>query len=195
LRAAILLAVSIRRNTAMRPIVLLLAALVAPLTPAQAQGDAQFAQALASYQRARDGESGQVERAISAFEALARSDPSQPLYAAYLGSSMAFRGRDAWMPWNKIRYTEEGLERIDRALAALRPEHDRQLLRGVPVGLETRLVSGLTFIKLPDSVFHRRAAGVKLIRELLRHPALAAAPAEFRAAVDRAGETVEETSR
>jgi hypothetical protein len=179
----------------MRTIVLLLAALVAPLTPAQAQGDAQFAQALASYQRARDGESGQVERAISAFEALARSDPSQPLYGAYLGSAMAFRGRDAWMPWNKIRYTEEGLEHVDRALAALRPEHDRQLLRGVPVGLEARLVAGLTFIKLPDSVFHRRAAGVKLIAELLRHPALAAAPAEFRAAVDRAGETVKETSR
>ena len=140
----------------MRTIILLLAALVAPLTAAHAQGDAQFAQALALYERARNGESGQVERAIAAFESMLRVDPSQPLYAAYLGSAMAFRGRDAWMPWNKIRHTEEGLEHIDRALAALRPEHDRQLLRGVPVGLETRLVAGLTFIKLPDSVCFAR---------------------------------------
>jgi len=179
----------------MRSIVLLLAALVAPLTSAQAQSDAQFAQALALYQTARAGGSGQVERAVAAFEALVRADPSQPLYGAYLGSAMALRGRDAWMPWNKIRYTEEGLERIDRALAALRPEHGRLLLRGVPVGMETRLVAGTTFTKVPDSVFHRRAAGVKLIDELLRDPALATAPAEFRAAVNRASETLKETSR
>ncbi len=175
---------------------LLLAALVAPLTFAYAQHDAaQFAVALDLYEKARAGESGQVARAIAAFEALAKAEPSQPLYGAYLGSAMALRGRDAWMPWNKIRYTEEGLDRIDQALAALRPEHDRELLRGVPVGLETRLVAGVTYIKLPDGVFHRRAAGVKLIEQLLRHPALAAAPAEFRAAVNRASQTASETSR
>lgn len=174
---------------------LLLAALVAPLMSAHAQSDARFAQALALYEKARAGESGQVGHAIAAFEALVGAEPSQPLYGAYLGSALALRGRDAWMPWNKIRYTEEGLDRIEQALAALRPVHDSQLVRGVPVALETKLVAGMTYIKLPDSVFHRRAAGVKLIQELLRHPALAAAPAEFRAAVSRASETVRETSR
>jgi tetratricopeptide (TPR) repeat protein len=174
---------------------LLSVALVAPLLSAYAQYDDQLAQAVALYKSASRGERGEVERAIAAFEALARRDPSQPLYGAYLGSAMALRGRDAWMPWNRIRHTEEGLERIDQALAALRPVHDSQLLRGVPVALETKLVAGMTYIKLPDSVFHRRAAGVKLIQELLRHPALAAAPAEFRAAVNRANETVRETSR
>lgn len=179
----------------MRPIILLLAALLALPALARAQSDVQFAQALALYERARGGESGQVEHAVTAFEALVRAEPSQPVYGAYLGSAMAFRGRDAWIPWNKVRYSEEGLERIDRALAALRPEHDRVMLRGVPAGLETRLVAAMTFIKLPDGVFHRRAAGVKLIDELLRHPALAAAPAEFRAAVSRASETAKENSR
>jgi len=179
----------------MRSLVLLLAALLAPLASAQAQGDAQFAQALEIYNRARAGQSSQVERAIAAFDALSRSDPSQPLYRAYLGSAMVLRGRDAWMPWNKMRYTDEGLDRIDQALAALRPEHDRQLLRGVPVGLETRLVAGMTFIKVPDAVFHRRSAGVKLLGNLLHHPALAAAPAGFRAAVIKASESVTETSR
>jgi hypothetical protein len=179
----------------MRPVVLLLAALVLSSRPAEAQYNAQFAQALMLYDKARGGERGEVEPAVAAFEALARADPTQPLYGVYLGCAMVLRARDAWMPWNKIRYTEEGLERIDQALAALRPVHDSQLVRGVPVALETKLVAGMTYIKLPDSVFHRRAAGVKLIQELLRHPALAAAPAEFHAAVNRASETVRETSR
>ncbi len=179
----------------MRSTLLLLAALLSPLNPAYAQVDAKAAQALAVYERARSGESNQIEPAIAAFEALSSADPSQPLFGAYLGSAMVLRGRDAWMPWNKMRYTDEGLDRIDRALASLRPEHDRQLLRGVPVGLETRLVAGMTFIKVPDSVFHRRAAGAKLIDQLLHHPALATAPAGFRAAVSKASESAKETCR
>ena len=89
------------------------------------------------------------------------------------------------MPWDKMKYSEQGLDHIDRALATLKPDHDRQLVRGVPVSLETRFVAASTFVKLPDGIFHRRAAGQKLLDELLRNPALAAAPEAFRSAVQR----------
>ncbi len=160
----------------------LVLAVPAPDAPAQSP-EAQFTDALKIFQRARDGDSGQIEPAIAAFDALARAEPQQPLYTAYLGSAQGLRAREAWFPWNKLRYAEEGLDRIDRALAALQPEHDRASLRGVPVSLETRLVAASTFLAVPDAIFHRRAAAKKLLEELLRHPALAAAPAGFRAAV------------
>jgi hypothetical protein len=89
------------------------------------------------------------------------------------------------MPWNKMKYAEQGLDHIDRALEALKPDHDRHAMRGVPVGLETRFVAASTFIKLPDGIFHRQAAGRKLLDDLLRHPGLAAAPESFRSAVQK----------
>ena len=150
--------------------------------------DAPFNEAANVFQRAAAGEKKDVEPAIAAFEALARAEPRNPVYAAYLGSALSLKGRDAWMPWNKLKYTEQGLDHIDRALDALKPEHDKLLLRGVPASIETRLVAARTFIKLPDGIFHRRAAGKKLIADLSRHPALAPSPAPLRAAVPLAAE-------
>ncbi len=151
----------------------------------QAASEPQFLDALKAFELARNGEDRQIEPAIAAFDALARAEPQQPAYAAYLGSALTLKAREAWMPWNKLKYSERGLDHIDRALAALKPQHDSQLLRGVPVSLETRLVAASTFLALPDGIFHRRASGKKLIDELLRHPALAAAPAAYRAEVQK----------
>lgn len=148
--------------------------------------DVPFNQAVEIFMRAQRGQDREVEPAVAAFGALAKAEPRNPVYAAYLGSALALRGRDAWMPWNRIKYVEEGLDHLDRALAALKPEHDRALLRGVPMGIETRLAVANTFLRLPDGIFHRRAQGRKLVAELLKHPALAASPRALRAAVDAA---------
>ncbi|MBI3372545.1 MAG: hypothetical protein HY017_12445 [Betaproteobacteria bacterium] len=154
--------------------------------------DAQFSDATKIFLRASTGETAEVDPTIAAFEALARAEPRNPVYAAYLGSALSLRARDAWMPWNKLKYTEQGLDHIDRALESLKPEHDKLLLRGTPASLETRLVAARTFIKLPDGIFHRRAAGKKLLADLIKHPAYAASPAAFQAAVrlaaDEAGQ-------
>ena len=85
-----------------------------------------------------------------------------------------------------MKYADEGLDHLDRALAALKPEHDTTLLRGVPMGIEARLAAANTFLRLPDVIFHRRAQGKKLVAELVKHPALPTAPAGIRAAVDAA---------
>jgi hypothetical protein len=106
------------------------------------------------------------------------------LRAAYLGSAYALQGKAAWMPWNKMKYTDKGLDAIDQALAGLRPEHDRLLVQGVPASLATRLVAAATFVAVPDGLFHRRAAGRSLLAEMRRSPLLAAAPAGFRAELE-----------
>lgn len=153
--------------------------------PCRAASEAEFLDALKAFQQARNGENRQIDPAIAAFETLTRAEPQQPAYAAYLGSVLALKAREAWMPWNKLKYSERGLDQIDQALAALKPQHDNQLLRGIPVSLETRLVAASTFLALPDGIFHRRAAGRKLVDALLRHPALAAAPAGYRVEVQK----------
>jgi hypothetical protein len=151
-----------------------------------AASDAAFNDAAIVFQRAAAGEKSEVEPTIAAFEALARAEPRNPVYAAYLGSAISLKARAAWMPWNKMKYSEQGLDHIDRALETLKPDHDRQAMRGVPVSLETRFVAASTFINLPDGIFHRRAAGLKLLDDVQRHPAFPAAAEPFRSAVKRA---------
>jgi hypothetical protein len=155
-------------------------------TGSAAAAGASFAEAQQIFMRAQQGQEKDVEPAIAAFEALARAEPRNPVYASYLGSAITLKGRDALMPWNRMKYVEEGLDQLDGALAGLKPEHDKELLRGVPVGMEARLVAANTFMRLPDGIFHRRAQGKKLVADLLKQPALAGAPASFRAAVDAA---------
>jgi len=148
---------------------------------AQAAGDTAFEVALAHFNRARQGDADQVEAAIAAFQA-APTDPAlQPLYSAYLGSAYALKAKAAWMPWKKLKFSEQGLDHIDSALAALRSEHDRLLVRGTPASLMTRMVAAATFVALPDGIFHRRAAGKSLLAEMRRSPLLASAPAGFHA--------------
>lgn len=152
----------------------------APQASAQAPADASFEAALTHFNRARQGEAEQIESAIAAFRGQPGNPTLQPLYSAYLGSAHTLKAKAAWLPWNKLRFTEQGLDHIDQALAALRPEHDRVLVQGTPASLMTRMVAAATFVALPDGIFHRRAAGKSLLAEMRRSPLLAAAPAGFR---------------
>jgi len=163
----------------------LLAAGTAAAQPASPPESA-FVEAVQLVQRASAGDAKAVDGAVAAFEALSRIDPANPLYAAYLGSAIGMKARAAWMPWSKMKYAEQGLDHIDRALQALRPEHERQLVRGTPIGIEARMVAAMNFLKLPDEIFHRRAAGKRLIAEVLEHPGFAASPAPLRAAAHAA---------
>lgn len=151
---------------------------------AQAPGDAAFEAALAHFNRARQGDAEQIEPAIAAFQAAPVKPALQPLYSAYLGSAHTLKGKAAWLPWRKMKFSEQGLDYIDQALAALRPEHDVVVVQGTPASLMTRLVAAATFVAVPDGIFHRRAAGKALLAELRRSPLLAATPAAFRAELD-----------
>ena len=166
---------------------LLLALLVLPpASPAFAQpaSDPVFDAAFASFTKARQGDAAQLDAAIAAFQTTPGNPVMKPVFAAYLGSTYTLQGKAAWMPWNKMKYTDKGLDAIDQALATLRPEHDRLLVQGVPVSLATRIVAAATFVAVPDGLFHRRAAGKTLLDEMRRSPLLATTPAGFRAELE-----------
>ncbi len=169
--------------------------LLSPVVFAQAPTDEAFTAALDQFKRARQGDGGQIEAAIAAFQTTPSSPLHQPLYAAYLGSAQALKGKAAWMPWNKMKYTEQGLDQIDQALANLRPEHDRVLVQGVPLGLSIRLVAAATFVAVPDGLFHRRSAGKGLLAELRRNPMLTGTPEAFRAELGALEAQLKETEK
>lgn len=144
-----------------------------------------FAAAEALFHKARGGNGEAATEAAARFERLAGSDTAYaPLYLAYLGAAQALQGRDAWMPWAKMRATERGLASLDKALRRLDARHDTLLLREAPVALEARLVAATTFLALPE-LFHRLEAGKTALRAAFASPAFAAAPAALRAQLHR----------
>ncbi len=141
---------------------------------------ADFLTAQTQFDRGLAGDNAALDKAYALFEKLLAEQPDHPLYLAYLGSSHTLQGRAAWMPWNKLKYVEQGLHFIDKGLAQLTPEHDQALLRGVPVSVETRLVAISTFIGIPE-FFNRFDSGKELLQSTLADPAFAASPPEVQA--------------
>ncbi|MDZ4254709.1 MAG: hypothetical protein U1A72_19230 [Sulfuritalea sp.] len=165
-----------------------------PAAYAAPAADGNFDAALREFDAARADEK-HLDAAIAALRGLPADPQRQPLAAACLGSALALQGKAAWMPWNKMKFTEQGLDQLDAALASLKPEHGAVLVRGVPVALQTRLVAAATFVAVPDGLFHRRADGRKLLAALRADPLLAVAPAAFRAEVEAAEARLAESAK
>lgn len=132
--------------------------------------------ARADFLKAVSGDGGAVKTASEQFKRLHEREPDHVLVRVIWGSCLTLQGREALMPWSKLRLVEDGLAQIDKALGQITPERDREQIGGVSVGLETRLVAATTFLKLPD-LFHRFDAGKRVIAESLAHPEFAHLPA------------------
>ena len=155
------------------------------LAISSAEPAAAFPAASAAFTRAVAGDGNATDQALKAFEALAAAaGPEAPLYQAYMGAAQTLQGRDAWMPWTKMKATERGLDTIDKALRRLEPQHDKALVNGIPVSLETRLVAATSFVAVPDMMFHRADSGRQLLQDMMKSPLYAQAPAGFRQQVE-----------
>ncbi len=161
------------------------AALLTTLTlsaagPVRAADAAPFVAAQAEFEHGLAGDEAANERAHQQFQQLVDQEPANPLYLAYLGSTFTLLGRAAWAPWTKMRLAEKGLALIDKALALLRPAHDTDTVRGVPVSEEVRLTAASTFLAVPG--FMNRTEPARLVLgDALASPAFAATPAPVRA--------------
>lgn len=138
-----------------------------------------FAQARQQFLAGAAGDSGARDAAIASFKALAANHPGHPLLSAYEGAATALKGRDAFLPWEKMKHTENGADAIDKALTQLTPAHDEALFGGTPESVETRLVAANTLLALPDFL-NRRASGLRALETALKSPAFAQAPQAVR---------------
>jgi hypothetical protein len=151
----------------------------APSTPSAPDVTEKFLQAAQKFEEARAGSAAAVAPAQAAFKDLVASDPSNPLFLAYYGSTFAMQARDGGAPWQKIGRVHESIENIDRALSMLGPQQDSQTLRGVPISLETRLVAIATYVPLP-SLFNRMDVARQQLAIVMGSPLFARASPELR---------------
>ncbi len=149
---------------------------------AQATPQPGFETAWQAFERAAGGDGAATESAAAQFAALAQADASDPVLQAYAGAAWTLKGRDALLPWRKMSFTEEGLARLDKALAQLQGAHDRALHRGTPASLETRFVAASVFLRLPG-FFNRGPRGEQLLAEVVSSALLAGAPLPFQGEV------------
>jgi hypothetical protein len=139
-----------------------------------------FAQARQQFLAGVAGDGSARDASLDAFHKLAAANPGHPLLAAYEGAAMTLQGRDALMPWNKMKYSEKGANQIEKALQQLGPEHDDALFEGSPESIETRLVAASTLLALPDFM-NRGASARRAVQAALASPAFQRAAPRVRA--------------
>lgn len=136
-----------------------------------------LSQAYQLYLEGTEGDKRAVDDAVEAFETLLEAHPGDPLILVLLGGSQTLQGRDAWMPWNKLSLTEDGLAAMSKAQQWLGPEHDERMFEGLPISLQVKALAGITFTQVPD-FFGRFEQGYQLLLEASGSPLLEGLPAQ-----------------
>lgn len=154
----------------------------AALAPAWALPDARFEPAFSIFSAASNGDSSAVDKAADAFDELLKAEPSNPVLMAYDGAAASMKATTTMLPWKKMSYAEDGLARIDKALALLTPAQDAVIQHGTPGSLEVKFVAANTFLAVPGFM-NRAQRGAKLLDEVLSSPLFASAALPFKGAV------------
>lgn len=125
---------------------------------------------IAQYNLAAEGDEDKVELVHQQLEQQIAQQGADPLSLVYLGSTQTLMGRDAFMPWNKMKYTEQGLATISKGLDLLAsqqtPLEQQDIRQGLPESLLARSIAGATFTSLPD-MFNHFERGYDLYLDLL----------------------------
>ncbi|EGU59355.1 hypothetical protein VINI7043_15625 [Vibrio nigripulchritudo ATCC 27043] len=131
------------------------------------------------YNLAAAGDSDKVELVFEQLNQLIQKEGAKPLSLVYLGSTQTMQGRDAWMPWNKMQYVEQGLATIDKGLNLIAsqavPVESQPVIQGLPDTYLARALSAATFSQLPD-MFNHFDRGYDLYIDLLAEPEFEQAP-------------------
>ncbi|WP_190337196.1 hypothetical protein [Vibrio sp. S9_S30] len=133
------------------------------------------------YNQAAEGDTDKVALVYEQLNQLIQSEGAKPLSLVYLGSTQTLQGRDAWMPWNKMKYVEQGLVTIDKGLNLIAsqsiPLDSQPVIQGLPDTYLARALSAATFSQLPD-MFNHFDRGYDLFIDLLDEPQFQQMPFE-----------------
>ncbi|MEI2565048.1 hypothetical protein V7T16_15190 [Vibrio metoecus] len=129
------------------------------------------------YNQAAQGDETLVEPLYADLEKLVEQEGATPLSLVYLGSTRTLMGRDAFLPWKKMRYSEEGLATIEKGLSLLSDDTANSVLRrnGLPVAMLAVAVAAATYTAMPD-MFNHFERGYDLYLNLLADPQFQAQP-------------------
>lgn len=139
--------------------------------------DADFQAAYEAYLSVSNNEGGSAKKLAKRWDTLHRENPNDPLTLVVLGSSHTLMGRDALMPWSKLRHTEKGLEEMALAQRLITAEHDREFFRGMSVTHHVKTTAAIVYSQVPD-FFGRHEDGFYLFEDVLSDPAFQQLPGE-----------------
>lgn len=103
----------------------------------------KLARARAAYFRDLQGDPAAGRQATKNFQALPATHPRNPVVMAYSGSLLLLKAAHTWAFWNKRTLAQQGLDELDKAVAA------------DPHNLEARFIRGASTFHLPF-FFHRK---------------------------------------
>ncbi len=125
------------------------------------------------YNQAAQGDEEKVEQVHQQLNSLIKQQGATPLNLVYLGSTETLQGRDAFLPWNKMKYVEKGLATINKGLTLLDsqliPLVQQERIQGIPESYLTRAMAAVTYSSLPD-MFNHFERGYDLYLALLMDP-------------------------
>ncbi|MFG0607500.1 hypothetical protein ACF8CX_17575 [Vibrio mimicus] len=129
------------------------------------------------YNQAAQGDEKLVEPLYADLEKLAEQEGAMPLTLVYLGSTRTLMGRDAFLPWKKMRYSEEGLATIEKGLSLLSDDaaNSQERRNGLPTQMLAIAVAAATYTAMPD-MFNHFERGYDLYLNLLADPQFQAQP-------------------
>ncbi|MEE9322181.1 MAG: hypothetical protein V3U76_17215 [Granulosicoccus sp.] len=96
-----------------------------------------------------DNKDKYFDTAWEQFEQLDAQHPDHPAVQTYYGALETIKANRVLMPWSKIKWAERGLDRIDRAMTLLGPEHVKENLIGIPVATDSRIAATTTLLAVP----------------------------------------------
>jgi tetratricopeptide (TPR) repeat protein len=143
-----------------------------------------FINAQAVFERSLAGDDSVTGVALNQFRILSMTYRDNPLFLAYQGACYTLMGRDAFWSWNKTGYANKGLNIIGKALRMLKPVHDFEKMRGVPISVETRLVAVSTFSEISKSFNHFEKAKA-VLNDLFQSSAFNDSPVPLQARIYR----------
>jgi len=107
-------------------------------------------------------ESYDSDKLWSELQALTADDP---FVMVIKGSTLTLQGRDAWMPWNKMSYVEQGMDLIRKAVRALKPSDKEKTFQGIPLDIQVKRTAADTYLSLPE-MFNARSQGMEWAQEV-----------------------------
>lgn len=128
---------------------------------------------LSQFNQAAKGDSDLIDTVYDELSKQLEEQGATPVTLVYLGSTETLQGRDAFMPWDKMKLTERGLATIQKGLDLIAsqpmPLKDQQRLRGLPEYQLATAMAAATFTSLPD-MFNHFERGYELYLSLLDEP-------------------------
>ncbi|KLV09633.1 hypothetical protein ABT56_00710 [Photobacterium aquae] len=133
-----------------------------------------------AYNEAAMGNEDRVEEVYHQLNGLIEQQGATPLTLVYLGSTQMLQGRDAFLPWNKMKYVEQGVASIEKGLGLIdamaqdKAQAMPDIVQGLPENMLARAVAAISLSQLPD-LFNQLDHGYDLYLGLLAEPAFRSA--------------------